>query len=817
MCSDSGLHGTGLSRMTVALALAICNGPVWAAALAPGQSSVVVSGSPIETWSLVSAQLDVQPGGRTGAIVASFGSALNIDGGVVSAAGQAVNLLNSDAFISGASITSTSSAGLSVNRNGNFADPASTASVFDSTISGVGQGAVVSFESQLSLSNTVVNGALSASGSGRGILVLDGSVDLQENSRVTGQVNGIQLASEVTPTPVDNAVLAVDASTITGTSGSAILVAPLNPTGRPTNAQIDIANGSTLVGGNGVAIELANNSTASVRVSASTLNGGIQVDGTSTADVLLDAGSSIRGNVTNVSDLTLTNNSSLTGNLTGTQNFTVSNGSSVSGNVSDVEAFTVSGNSSVSGNVSAVDSLLVSDGSSLNGNLSNISRLTLDNSAWTTGDGQGVNQLSMNNGTINLDSGDGTFKTLNLNTLSGQGLFVMGTDLAAHQSDLVNVSGQATGTYDLQIKNTGVEPIKGDADQQVVHTGAGSTAGFAVVGGQVDVGTFAYDLEQRGTDWFLVQKVDDTGTPITTPGTQSVIGLFSAAPTVWYGELSTLRSRMGELRYGRTQGGAWTRAYGNKFNMSAAGGTAYQQNQHGVSFGADAPLPVSDGQWLVGVLAGYSRSDLNIAAGTSGHVDSYYLGAYTSWLSDSGYYVDAVLKANRFQNEADVRMSDGQKSKGDYTNSGIGASVEAGKHIKLQDNWFVEPFAQVATLWVQGEKYSLDNGMDARSNKADSFLGKVGTSVGRNFPLDKGGYVQPYVKVALAHEFANSNRIKVNDNAFSNDLSGSRGELGAGIAAQLTDVLQLHADLDYSNGKNIEQPWGVNVGLRYSW
>jgi len=161
--------------------------------------------------------------------------------------------------------------------------------------------------------------------------------------------------------------------------------------------------------------------------------------------------------------------------------------------------------------------------------------------------------------------------------------------------------------------------------------------------------------------------------------------------------------------------------------------------------------------------------------------------------------------------------SDGAKTGGDYNTNGIGASVEAGKHIKLQDDWFVEPYAQLSSLWVQGADYSLDNGMRADSNKADSFLGKVGTTVGRNFPLDKGGYVQPYVKVALAHEFANSNRVKVNDNTFSNDLSGSRGELGAGIAAQLTDVLQLHADVDYSNGKNIEQPWGVNVGVRYSW
>jgi outer membrane autotransporter protein len=784
---------------TAALMLG-CSGAAWGANLGPGQSAVVDGTALPEAWTLTNALLDVTQGGQTNAINATFFSALNMNGGAVNAEGQAVTVSNSDAVITGSTITSSGSAALVVTRNGDFSfSPASTVSVFDSTLNGVGAGAAVSFESQLRLSNSSVTAALNGAGRGTGIQMLDGTVSLENNTRVTGQVNGVQMSSEVLAAPVDLATLSVDASTVVGTTGSAILVNPVNPTGRPTNAQIRVANGSVLQGGNGLTIELQNRSTATVLVDGSSLNGGILVDDTSSANVTLQNNSAISGNVTNVADFTLNNGSSLSGNLTRTTNLTASNNSSVSGNVSDVQNFNVTGNSSVTGN------------------LSNVTNLNLDNSTWTTNDGQGVTNLAMNAGAVKLGAGDGTFETLNVSTLSGSGRFIMDTDLSTHQSDLLNVSGQAAGDYDLQIRNTGVDPAKGEDEQRVVHTGAGSTAQFSVVGGQVDFGTFAYELEQRDNEWYLVQKFDDEGDPEVTPGTRSVIGLFSAAPTVWYGELSSLRSRMGELRYGEAQGGAWTRAYGNKYNMSAAGGTAYQQNQHGVSFGADAPLPVADGQWLVGVLAGYSRSDLDIAAGTSGHVDSYYLGAYTTWLSDSGYYVDAVVKANRFKNTSDVRMSDGEKSEGDYNTSGIGASVEVGKHIKLQDDWFVEPFAQVSTLWVKGEDYSLDNGMDASSNKADSFLGKLGTTVGRNFPLDKGGYVQPYVKIAAAHEFAKSNRVKVNDNTFSNDLSGSRGELGAGIAAQLTDVLQLHADVDYSNGQNVEQPWGVNVGLRYNW
>ena len=69
----------------------------------------------------------------------------------------------------------------------------------------------------------------------------------------------------------------------------------------------------------------------------------------------------------------------------------------------------------------------------------------------------------------------------------------------------------------------------------------------------------------------------------------------------------------------------------------------------------------------------------------------------------------------------------------------------------------------------------------------------------------------------MVHEFANNNKVAVNNHEFNNDLSGSRAEFGAGLAVSVTSNLQVHADFDYGNGKNIEQPWGANVGLRYSW
>lgn len=502
----------------------------------------------------------------------------------------------------------------------------------------------------------------------------------------------------------------------------------------------------------------------------------------------------------------------------------ISNGSTLTGGNGVI--LEVSGGASANvaiANSSLVGNVVVGEGSAVSLNMDNQARLTggvnnvtemslNDGSLWSLTQDSDVRNMSLNGGRVDLGGSTGSFHQLDLKTLQGNGTFGLGTDLAAGVGDKLVVSGNASGNHQLAIQNTGADVAKDQPPLEVVKTGGGD-AQFGVIGGQVDLGTFVYDLQKQGNDWFLVQRPGD----VVAPGTRSVLGLFSAAPTVWYGEAASLRSRMGELRMGNSEGGVWSRAYGNRYNLSAGGGVDYKQNQRGISVGADGAMPVSDGQLRLGVMGGYSRSDLDLAAGTTGSVDSYYVGVYGTWLADNGYYVDALAKLNRFQNKSDVRMSDGQRSAGNYDNHGVGMSVEAGKRFELDDGVFVSPFAQVSTLWVQGEKYSLDNGMQARSNKANSLLGKVGTQLGQTHQMDSGGRFDYYGKVALAHEFADNNRVKVNGNRFSNDLSGSRAEFGVGAAIQVSDRLQLHTDLDYAKGRNIEQPWGLSLGARYNF
>ncbi len=698
----------------------------------------------------VGATLSVRPGASTAAITAFNHAQVNIDGASVNAVGSnAITLYNSHTVIDASRIIAKldparpNAQAFGIRLSG--FEQASSARISNSFVSGIARGINVTNDALLDLSNTQVEGLAGTPGAdlipgGVGVVVAGANARIRENSVVSGDNNGIVIFSATTGAANKESNLLLDRSTVIGREGSAIKVTR-DRTEEKVNIQID--NGSVLIGGNGVILEVADQATADVSVNNSQLDGNIVVDDGSHLDLALANHASLTGTITNASSLAL-------------------------------------------------------DGTSI----------------WTLTGDSSVDKLNLEGGTVNLRGVEGSagLNRLELGELSGSGTFVLGADLSTGQGDLVDVSGKASGEHHLLVENTGTDPNAAVIDHQVVHTGEGSTSQFDLIGGQVDFGTFAYELEQRGDDWFLVRKGDTT-----TPGTRTVTGLFSAAPTVWYGEATTLRSRMGELRNGNTQGGGWMRTYGNKYKVSAGAGAAYDQVQQGISFGADAPLPSSSGQWLLGVTGGYSRSDLDLSGGTSGKVDSFHIGVYSTWLADDGLYVDALIKANRFQNTSDVRMSDGRKAKGEYNNNGIGASVEVGKHIKLDDGWFVEPYTQVSTLWVDGASYNLDNGMRASAANADSLLGKVGSHVGRTFPLDKGGFVQPYVKVAAAHEFARNNQVKVNGNKFDNDFSGSRIELGAGVAAQVTDTVQVNAGFDYMKGNNIEQPWGVNLGVRYNW
>lgn len=497
---------------------------------------------------------------------------------------------------------------------------------------------------------------------------------------------------------------------------------------------------------------------------------------------------------------------------------TVSNGSTLSagngrGELLDVQSDSVLDlvvdGSYLHGNLTIPEGGLVNvrlqNGTRFTGQMSDVKNLQLDAGVgWDIMGDSNVESLVLNGGSIDFAKAEG-FHQLSMGELSGNGSFGLKLNMDNQQVDFLNIEGQATGNHVLSIQNSGAEPESGFDPLQVVHTGGGD-AQFSVLGERVDLGAYSYGLERQGDDWFLTGEDREV-----SPATRSVQALFNSAPTVWYGEMSTLRSRMGEVR-SSGQGGAWMRSYGNQYRVAGRDGLGFEQQQSGFSLGVDAPLALTDGVLLVGLLGGYSKSDLSQSRGSSGTVDSFYVGTYGTWMNNNGYYMDGVLKLNQFQNRADVLMSDFSKAKGSYRNYGLGASLEVGRQIQLTEHLFIEPFAQVSAVAVQGKSFSLDSELKADNAATHSLLGKVGMTLEH-----RNQWLSPYIKVALAQEFARDNDVEVNGHRFNNDLYGTRAELGAGLALSLSSNLQLHADFDYMNGQGIEQPWGANVGMRYAF
>ncbi|MQG96398.1 autotransporter outer membrane beta-barrel domain-containing protein [Pseudomonas sp. MN1F] len=609
---------------------------------------------------------------------------------------------------------------------------------------------------------------------------LDGSTATVVDSYVEGAQGGALLSG--------NSVLNLQGSTLvgTGTSSAAVLFG---------NAELN-AQGSHLVGA-GAGVQVSADDTfsdaAQVNLVGSTVegrNGSAIVVGdpglAAKADIKVGAGSNLVGS--NGVLLEVQGNSAAT---------------------LAVDASDLVGDVKVEAGSSA--SISLDNHASLTGRLDNVEALSVANQArWNMVEDSSVGSLALNAGSVRFGEA-GQYQRLTVGELSGNGTFIMDADFSTGQTDFLDVTGSATGQHSLLVGSSGADPVA-ENQLHLVHTASGD-AQFSLLNGPVDLGAFSYELVQRGNDWYL-----DGSRKIISPGTASVLALFNTSPTVWYGELTTLRSRMGEVRRDQGKSGAWGRAYGNKFNVATATGSDYQQVQQGFSLGADGVLPFGDGQWLAGVMAGHSSSDLNLERGASAEVKSYYLGLYGTWLdAASGYYFDGVVKLNRFDNSSDVTLSDGKRTKGDYNNLGLGVSAEFGRQFELDDGYFVAPYTQWSAVTIQGKDYHLDNGLQAQGDDTRSLLGKVGATAGRTFDLGQGRFAQPYLRLAYAHEFVNGNDVKVNDNRFDNDLSGSRGELGAGLAVSLNERLQLHADFDYSNGDHIEQPWGANVGVRYSW
>ncbi len=681
-----------------------------------------------------------------------------------------------------------------------------------------------------SATNTTVNGG------GHQRVYISGSVaETNINSGGMLQVEGGGSASQVTQNS-GGALVTNTSSVVNGTNdkGSFSIIG-----GRATNMLLENGGYLTVLDSHQASdTEVGSNGTLDVH------NGGV-LRGTT---ILLDKSILTGDVVTNEGTLYFFNNSNATfaNILTGTGNLIQEGGSTLfsgllsqdggillkSGGAMTMNALTAKANLTTQpGTILTLDNSTILTGRII-GDRTGVGDVVIKGSSvWHLESDSTVSTLTMDNGTVDfLPSPTTSLKpdfqavSLSLGSLSGSGTFRMNTDIASHTGDMLKVAGNASGNFLLDIQNTGREPVSAGIPLRVVQTGGGN-ADFTLKGGKVDYGTWEYYLNKENTDWYLQANSGQQGTENpeqvvrnTTKSADAVLNMASSPIYVFNNELQSLRFRHGDVRQNtRSPGGVWGRYIGSDNRISGGAGSGYSLTQRGIETGGDTVFELNDSQLAVGAFISYTDNSISHNRGGRSTVGSIGGGLYSTWFNNDGYYVDGVIKINRFSNDVRTWMNDGTAVKGDYHQNGFGGSLEAGRSFTMNENTWIQPYIRSTAFMAEAQDISLDNGMEAKAGTIKSLQGEVGVNLGMNFDI-AGSVIRPYLITAISHEFSDNNRVRINDiYDFINDVSGTTGKYGAGISTQLTPNTGVWAEAIYQKGSNIESPVMGSIGFRINF
>jgi len=542
-------------RLMMAAAL-IASPEAYSRTLLPGESEVVTNPPAPEAWvvsqggtltvnnatalTIASQNANVVFNGGQSRRIDANTSSLNMTGATVnSAAGRgAIQLLNSNATINNSTITSTNSFGLLLGRNINTPASSSATVSGNSVITGVTGGVNAVGFAVLNLTDSTVVGTGATSYG----VQLGGATLSATGSTITGAKDGLQIVTD--SEGVNASTVTLDNTRVNGGTGSAIVLGSSARAG--TVANINVSGNSELIGGDGSVLKAINRSTANFNVDGSTLAGDVNAETGSTVALLMQNGATLNGNLQNVTRSRFDTGATLNGNVeavAGTAaTVSLDNGSAINGNVDNVVSLSLNNDSTLTGNVTsdANGSVLLDNSSVLTGQINNSANLTINNAArWVMTDDSTVQQLGMNNGVVQMGTNE-QFQRLNVGNLTGNGTFVMGTDLGTGSTDFLNVTGTASGQHQLLVSATGTTPVTAEPVQ--VGNIAAGTAAFALANKDtVDAGTFVYRLKQEGQGLYLTPDKETVSTSANT-----ALALAGSARSVLNAEMNMLSDQIGD-------------------------------------------------------------------------------------------------------------------------------------------------------------------------------------------------------------------------------------------------------------------------------
>ncbi|WP_082665811.1 autotransporter outer membrane beta-barrel domain-containing protein [Candidatus Williamhamiltonella defendens] len=302
--------------------------------------------------------------------------------------------------------------------------------------------------------------------------------------------------------------------------------------------------------------------------------------------------------------------------------------------------------------------------------------------------------------------------------------------------------------------------------------------------------------------------------PSITPSTAAVLSMSTVDPLIYHSEMAQIQERISDTRQTKTEDTVWVKVMNERQNISQKAGDGYWLRLTGLSIGADCTIRLGRGYTTRGVFFTHSDDKVNFRGKAigGGNVSSWSAGAYASYYHDSGFWLDGILKANRFSQEIHGRMTGGGDAFGDFRTLALGASIRGGKDVVAGEMTFT-PYLSLSGLRTTRSNLLLSNGMKGDISAQRSALGKVGLRAVYQTRI-KDVLVTPWIDVGVEREFIKNNRVRINHrDFFRNDLSGITGAYSLGLSANISQTWNISATAGYKKGKHVESPWNASLGM----
>uniref|UniRef100_A0A8H9YXX7 Autotransporter outer membrane beta-barrel domain-containing protein n=1 Tax=Pseudomonas tritici TaxID=2745518 RepID=A0A8H9YXX7_9PSED len=373
------------------------------------------------------------------------------------------------------------------------------------------------------------------------------------------------------------------------------------------------------------------------------------------------------------------------------------------------------------------------------------------------------------------------------------------------------VNGDVAGNYKVRIDNaTGAGSVADYNNTEIIRVydnNAETQASFTAAN-KADLGAYTYQAQQKG-DTVVLHK------DALTDYANMALSIPSANTNIWDLQQDTVGSRLTNSRHGLVDnGGAWVSYFGGNFDGDN-GNISYDQDVNGIMVGLDSQIDGNNAKWIVGGAAGFAKGDMSDGSGQVDQ-DSQTAMIYSSARFTNNIFIDGSLSYSRFNNDLSATMSNGQYVDGNTTTDAWGFGLKLGYDWKLNTSGYITPYAAVSGLFQSGDDYQLSNDMQMDGQSYDSMRYEAGMDAGYTFNYGGEQALTPYFNLAYVYDDA-GNDADVNGDSIDNGVKGSAVRVGLGTQFSFTKNFSTSAGANYLGGGDVDQNWGANLGVKYSW